>query len=139
MEFETTQAKVETTGSEDETTEPELDQKPHVCHTCYEIFDSEDQLKLHSQLCGLKTPESAEQDDSIGVVDFKTEPAEWEVFVCDMCYLAFESEEAYKEHKLTESVQDIVKPEPDSDEFEPDDDEEEDVDEEEGNEKIIPI
>ena len=70
------------------------DQKPHICGTCFQVFDSEGLLEIHDQLCGRKTSESMQMEDT-----------EEKPKVCETCCLVFELEEAYQEHKSVCSTQ----------------------------------
>ena len=75
----------------------DADQKPHVCSTCYQIFDSQQLLKIHDQLCSEKPPEPMH---NYGYNLYAEHTAE-KPHLCGTCNLAFECEGKFKEHKLT--------------------------------------
>ena len=70
------------------------DQKPHICGTCFQVFDSEDLLKIHDQLCINKRSDSKEMEDT-----------EEKPKICETFCLVLELEESYQEHKSACSEQ----------------------------------
>ena len=75
----------------------ELEEKLHVCGSCYHIFDSEVLLTIHSQQCGGQLEQSPVQTND-GVLDIKTEHHEEKPQIHK---LGYEFEHVHTDHKLT--------------------------------------
>ena len=62
-----------------------------ICDMCYQMFDSEDLLEIHRQLCR----NEKEMSQSLERVDNEEKPHK-----CETCSLAFDSGNLYEKHKL---------------------------------------
>ena len=75
----------------------QTEEKPHICDTCYLVFESEIVYKQHQVNCRDVT----RNNDNGMKESMKMELTEEKPFMCQTCSMVFDSEESYEEHEPT--------------------------------------